>query len=226
MKASWHGNTWFNVLLALSDRSSSLTGGFPFQRVNDAELYCLFFDSLNKLLNKQWSYRWFETPWRSYDVTAMEIQFFPLCLKWCEDPGNEFPDKWFMNQNTCCLYKSLLMASQITSLTIVYSTVHSGADQRKHQSSASLAFVRWIHRWSVNSPHKWPVTRKMFPFDDVIMFLSAFVLQSKLTVQDRHIEEYCSASNVCCLEYDRITVMARLFHNPLAQPKRQALGWG
>ena len=33
-----------------------------------------------------------------------------------------------------------VMASQITSLTIVYSTVYSGADQRKHQSSASLAF--------------------------------------------------------------------------------------
>ena len=61
------------------------------------------------------------------------------------------------------------MASQITSLTIVYSAVYSGADQRKHQSSASLAFVRGIHRSPVNSPHKWPVTRKMFPFDDVIM---------------------------------------------------------
>ena len=61
------------------------------------------------------------------------------------------------------------MASQITSLIIVYLTVYSGADQRKHQSSASLAFVWGIHRWPVNSPHKWPVTRKMFQFDDVIM---------------------------------------------------------
>ena len=61
------------------------------------------------------------------------------------------------------------MTSQITSLTIVYSTVYSGADQGKHQSSASLAFVRELHRGPVNSPHKWPVTRKMFPFDDVIM---------------------------------------------------------
>ena len=61
------------------------------------------------------------------------------------------------------------MASQITSLTIVYSTVISGSDQRKHQSPASLAFVRRNHRWPVNSPHKWPVTRKMFPFDDAIM---------------------------------------------------------
>ena len=53
------------------------------------------------------------------------------------------------------------IASQIASLMIVYSTVYSGADQRKPQSSASLAFVWGIHRW--------PVTRKMLPFDDVIM---------------------------------------------------------
>ena len=59
-------------------------------------------------------------------------------------------------------------ASQITSLTIVDSTVYSGADQRKHQSFALLAFVQVIHR-GVNSPHKWPVTRKMFSVDDVIM---------------------------------------------------------
>ena len=61
------------------------------------------------------------------------------------------------------------MAFQITSLTIVYSTVYSGADEIKHESPASLAFVWGIHRWPVNSPHKWPVTRKMFPFDDVFM---------------------------------------------------------
>ena len=48
------------------------------------------------------------------------------------------------------------MASQITSLTIVYLTFYSGADQRKQQSSLSLAFVRGIHRWPVNSLHKWP----------------------------------------------------------------------
>ena len=62
------------------------------------------------------------------------------------------------------------IASQITSLTIVYSTVYSDADQRKPQSSASLAFVWGIHREPVNSPHKWQVTRKMFSFDDVIMW--------------------------------------------------------
>ena len=74
----------------------------------------------------------------------------------------------------CVHYDDVIMdtiASLITSLTIVYSTVYSDADQRKHQSSASLAFVWGIHRGPVNSPHKWPVTQKMFPFDDVIMCL-------------------------------------------------------
>ena len=83
-----------------------------------------------------------------------------------------------MNKNLPCYFDSFdihyngvkmeSMASQIISLALVYSTVYSGAD-KKHQSSASLAFVRGIHGGPVNSPHKWPVTRKMFPFDDVIM---------------------------------------------------------
>ena len=61
------------------------------------------------------------------------------------------------------------IASRITSLTVVYLTVYSDSDKRKHQSSASLAFATGINQWPVNSPHKWPVTRKMFPFDDVIV---------------------------------------------------------
>ena len=70
-------------------------------------------------------------------------------------------------------YNDVIMgaiASQITSLTSVYLTIYSGADQRKHQSSASLAFVRGIHRGPVNFAHKCPVSRKMIPFDDVIMW--------------------------------------------------------
>ena len=70
------------------------------------------------------------------------------------------------------------IASQITSLTIVFSTVYLDTDQIKHQSTASLAFVRGIHRRPVNSPHKWPVTRKMFPFDDVIMYPSCGLVAS------------------------------------------------
>ena len=65
---------------------------------------------------------------------------------------------------------------------IVYSTVYSDADQRKHESSVSLAFVRGIHRGPVNSPHKWPVTRKMFPFDDVIMLYSPGLLHCPLAM--------------------------------------------
>ena len=84
------------------------------------------------------------------------------------------------------------MASQITNLTIIFSTVYSGADHRKYQSSASLAFVRGIHRWSVNSPHKWSVTRKMFAFDDVIMCGQRF-----------HVMTSCCLPNIqnrmCCL---------------------------
>ena len=95
------------------------------------------------------------------------------------------------------------MASQITSLFIVYSTVYSGADQRKHQSSASLAFVRGIHRGPVNSPHKWPVTWKMFPFDDVIMINFRIPLANPIHIKEpnsawgypRAIREHCIGHN-------------------------------
>ena len=58
--------------------------------------------------------------------------------------------------------KMIAVTSKITCLTIVYSTVYSGADQGKHQISASLAFVRGIHRWPMNSSHKGSITRKCF----------------------------------------------------------------
>ena len=84
-----------------------------------------------------------------------------------------------------------MMASQITSLTSVYSTVHSGEDQREHQSSASLAFVRGIHRWPVKSPHKGPVTRKMFPFDDVIMFWTHNRTHSLPSRASNYMSDHC-----------------------------------
>ena len=61
------------------------------------------------------------------------------------------------------------MASQITSLTIVYSTVYARCRSKKLQTSASLAFVRGIHRSPVNSPHKRPLMQKKFPFDGTII---------------------------------------------------------
>ena len=79
-----------------------------------------------------------------------------------------------------------MMASQITGVSIVYWTVCSGANQRNHQSSASLAFVRGIHQLVVNSPHKGPVTRKMFPFDDIIMYKLCIILVTYCMLQYCH----------------------------------------
>ena len=62
-----------------------------------------------------------------------------------------------------------VMASQIPGISTVCSNVYSDGHQRKDQSSASLAFMRGIHRWPVDSPHKGQITRKIFSFDDVIM---------------------------------------------------------
>ena len=63
-----------------------------------------------------------------------------------------------------------VMASQITNVSIVCSTVCSSTDQWKQESYASLAFVSGIHhRWPIYFPHKGPVIRKIFPFDNVIM---------------------------------------------------------
>ena len=86
-------------------------------------------------------------PW-----TKMELQVTP-CMGWH--------------------YSDVIMSakvSQITCVSIICSAICSDADQRKHQRSGSLAFVRGIHQWLVDSPHKGPVSQKVFlPFDDIIM---------------------------------------------------------
>ena len=76
------------------------------------------------------------------------------------------------------------MAYQITALSSTCSTVCSGADQGKHQSSASLAFVKGIHHWPVVTHHKGPGTRKMFTFDDVIMKACILYLCSLIWVNN------------------------------------------
>ena len=78
------------------------------------------------------------------------------------------------NQCTEVHYSDVIMSAivyQITGVSIVYSTVCSSADERKHQSSASLSFVTENHQLPVVSLHKGPVTRQMFPLDDVIMYV-------------------------------------------------------
>ena len=76
---------------------------------------------------------------------------------------------WNQSHNSDVIMK--VMPSQITGVSFVYSTVCSGADQREHQSSASLTFVRGIYQWPADPPHKGPVTREKFPLDYVIMNL-------------------------------------------------------
>ena len=99
------------------------------------------------------------------------------------------------------------MASQVTSVSIVYSAVCSGRDQREHQSSASLAFMRGIHQWPVNSPHKGPVTQKMVPFDDVIMS------------QNTYLYWYCANSRwPGCLQLQQGIHISCQLHLPLARP--------
>ena len=119
------------------------------------------------------------TPYRNeFSVHYPSIRKFSkivLCGMWLKS----VPQRTSMNKH----YTDVIMgamASQITSITIVYSAVYSGTDPRKHQSSASLAFVRGVHRGPVNSPHKWPVTRKTFPFDDVIIKNANLFLDWKL----------------------------------------------
>ena len=102
------------------------------------------------------------------------------------------------------------MASQITSLTIVYSTVYLGADQRKHQSSATLAFVRGIYRWPVNFPHNGPVTQKMFQLMtsscDVTHVITSCILGVNIPcVQDTRLH-MCPPFN----SHDSLTPMHRL----------------
>ena len=112
---------------------------------------------------------------------------------------------WYENRKH---YNDVIMGaivSPITNLKIVYSTVYSDADKKKHQSSASLAFMRGIHRWPVNSPHKWPVTRKMFSFDDVIMsFISYWSELSALMNVKQYLSIYMYISISVRYIYSRL----------------------
>ena len=103
-------------------------------------------------------------------IDKRHIAFSQMSLQWCR---NERDD----------------ISNHHTSFTIVHSTVYSGTDQRKHQNSAPLAFVWGIHRSPVNSPHKGPVTRKIFPFDDVIMYFT----EKKVWSTTRPISTHCGS---------------------------------
>ena len=100
-------------------------------------------------------------------ILQNQINFAQGCAAICPHriPWLSMAIFWFSHYNDIIMS---MMVSQIISLTIVYSTVYSGADQTKHQSSVSQAFVRGFHRWPLDSTHKGPAMQKMFPFDDII----------------------------------------------------------
>ena len=133
---------------ALCAGNSPVTGEFPAQRASSAENGSIW---------------WRHDGWQS--PPCGNVRPVPYCA------GSEkllgYPQALFLE------FSAITMTSQWTQWRLKSHTsrlfTHSfiqGADQRKHQSSASLAFVRW----PVNSPYKGPVARKMFPFDDSSWF--------------------------------------------------------
>ena len=106
-----------------------------------------------------------------------------------------------------------LMVSQITGVPIVCSTVCSGANQRRHQSSVSLAFVRGIHRRPVNSPHKGLVMRNVFPFDDVIM--STHKLPPQITLLKCWIYMNILSYSLARLSWGQLSPLYQDSHIPL-----------
>ena len=95
-----------------------------------------------------------------------------------------------------------MMASQITGVSIVCFAVCSGTDQRKHQSSMSLVFVRGIHQSLVDSPHKGPVMQKMFPSAAVVVMLHVIIW---FTVLHYNSTDWSSraADRLCCVMLPR-----------------------
>ena len=160
-----HQMETFSSLLALCEGNSPVTGEFPSQRPVTRS-FDVFIDlHLNKRLSKQslgWSFEtpscslWRQCKWRFQSLkiynTPYElcIQVTLCCVLLLSGTGwfyleLEYDiDSQFVNIHFNDVIMSV-MASQITSITIVYPSIHSGADQRKHQSSAWLAFVGGIH---------------------------------------------------------------------------------
>ena len=151
----------FSALLVLCAGNSSLTGVFPSQRPVTRNIDVFFDLHLNKRLSKQSWVWWFKTPSSSLWCHCNEACRWPSTLARNGARPSAGPllneESYMFTCKTLCSSMDLylhysdvimsVMMSQITGVSIVCSTVDSDADQRKHQSSASLAFVRGIHRW-------------------------------------------------------------------------------
>ena len=133
---------------------------------------CYYFWWSTWLVRRLWSislYKSYEST-TAYKITTAKHRTTKPCTHFIKHNSKE-PCTVFSFDIRLLRYSDVIMGtmvSQITSPTDVYATVCSGVEQRKHQSSASLVFVRGIHRWPLDSPHKGPVTSKMFPDDGFI----------------------------------------------------------
>ena len=140
-----------------------------------------------------WKIHWNVLHWASFIICNPWLvrEMMRSCYKpWTEPVLIEinntlfWPFQWHHNEH-----------DGITSILVVYSTICSGADQRKHQSCASLAFVGEF-TGDVNSPHKGPVTRNMFPFDDIIMSPGQHELNNRIISKVKSI--YDNRSSPTC----------------------------
>ena len=113
------------------------------------------------------------------------------------------------------------MASQITSLTVVYSIVYSGADQRKHQSSASLAFVRGIHRSTGEFPVQRASNAENVSIDDVIMCITFCKYHSHCFLYHIEAVEWMSVDMISfCMWY-----ITQKTYGKNSIPNKLALDW-
>ena len=151
---------------------------------------------------------------RTSAVSLTELWYFPCCLS--EQVVQQTVDMRVISvamtltrchSNVMTLQWAIMiaMASQITGVSMVCSAVSSGADQRTHQSSASIAFVREIHRWPVNSAHKGPVTRKMFHlmtsswnlWQWISLYFPVWMNDLRQNVDARNIGVFCYVPGSC-----------------------------
>ena len=134
------------------------------------QITCLIMKSAEVLKARDWrlrlSYR--SAVWQAPGISAARLHVNAQC-----------------NRSVLNHFSDVIMgavASKITGVSMVCSTVCSGADLRKHHSSAPQSFVTGIHRRPVNSPHKGPVMRKNFPFDDITIYKFSRALSWKTSL--------------------------------------------
>ena len=180
----WGPSYWFNaVQKRITD--NPWRDRFVFRNMKNIFVFSIISQQLNSAVNCNLDGK------HNPVYSVQSLAWLPKARPWM-GPGHQYSllhcVETVCSENDFLYYSDVMMsmmAFQITSLTIIYSIVDSYADQRKTSKLRVTGFVRGIHRWPVNSPHKWPVTRKIFAFDAVIMSFQKFF--------EINIYDYCPA---------------------------------